>query len=325
MSFSGSTHDLPRLNNYAKAEKFFKETRKPPRSKNWDEHQRPLKDVRSYHYRIERGINGSHYDLVLHSTVMARFHAPDAQGHERRQYIAHGSQTSRGFMWHVLGVSGFTQVATPQGEKRTMIISTMNMNGGNSQFSVDAYFDENNKLVLERSTHTNMMRRVSDTRDKAARARFRERATPLLTLMAMRMDEFVANVTFDYHLAGAFKGANVSFDEQRTLRRLCDALRDGGAPSQEQVEALATLGQKVFDKIASDRADEEGLLAWNLEAPDYAALEKPVDHRAFITSLQRKLESYARTQNKSGHVLYPQFPPPDVLVWSNCYPTSKTE
>ena len=54
MSFQTAIHNLPTISGYPQAQRYFNETRKPPRSKRWEEHQRPLHTTSATHYRIER-------------------------------------------------------------------------------------------------------------------------------------------------------------------------------------------------------------------------------------------------------------------------------
>ena len=95
--FSSSIHNLPTINDFESAHEWFTKTPKPvTRKGQWNDNQRPLKDTRSWHYRIEQGRGGDYYDVMLYTTAMARFYAPTPDG-RRVMYTAHNSNTSKQF------------------------------------------------------------------------------------------------------------------------------------------------------------------------------------------------------------------------------------
>ena len=110
MAFSGNIHTLPGIRSYANAHRHFVDTTKP-RSANWQEHMRPLKDTRSLHYRIEQGSSWEpgdptktfkYYALYLYSTPMVKYYEPEADGSHRVKVQYHSSQTSTKFL-HQMG------------------------------------------------------------------------------------------------------------------------------------------------------------------------------------------------------------------------------
>ena len=79
--FAISTYNLARIRNFEDAEQHFNETKKP-RTTRWLDHQRPLRDTRSTHMRIEKAhYNGIDcYDLVLYTTPLIRYFRPNDKG-----------------------------------------------------------------------------------------------------------------------------------------------------------------------------------------------------------------------------------------------------
>ncbi len=313
--FAGKTYTLPTIRNYHEAHKYFEGRPKPPRSTKWGEHQRPLKDTRSYHYRIERHEDGDFYDLVLYQTTMARYHKPHEDGTHRKEYQNHDSQTSRSFLWDVADVGGLQPVTDTEGVQRIMPIHYRSMPG--YQFSVDAWFSPSGKLMVDKSVHTRHFRVVSSAEDKATRKMYRQMFDPLLTLVALQLPVFEANLKWDYDTAGAFQSASLSFSARQALNEMAKRVRAGQEMHQEGIEAFMEMGQRVFNKIASDRADKLGILTWHHTPDSYDAIE-PVTEADLTKALWNKFQGeYLGLAGRSGYVEYPQFPRPEEIVRSN--------
>ena len=91
------------VRDYEKAEKYYNDT-KAPRGKYWEPNWRPLDDRRKPHYRLEQKDDGNIYDVVLHGTTMARYHKPTPEG-RKVEYTWHNSNTSKAFLWRVVGLT----------------------------------------------------------------------------------------------------------------------------------------------------------------------------------------------------------------------------
>lgn len=314
--FAGKTWVLPRITNYAQAHAYFEKTKLPPRSRKWHSSQRPLKDTSSYHYRIEK--QADYYDLVLYHTVMARFHAPDAEGNELREYQGDGSQTSKGFMWNVLGVDELNKVRASSGEELIMPIRTRALDPG-MPFSVQAWFTPSNELMVAKSRHTRIYRKVSSPDDKKARAEARKLFDPLLTLAAMQIPQFTERVAFERSMGQIFRGIHLYTPQVDTLRDLHNSLVLGIQPADGEVETFMDLAESVFDSIASRRAVEKGFLQWgNRQDPTFADIE-PITEAQLIQSVWAKVQEALRLNRTNGYVEYPQFPRREQLVLSNIH------
>jgi hypothetical protein len=314
--FAGKTWVLPRITNYAKAHAYFEKTKLPPRSRKWSTHQRPLKDTSSYHYRIEK--HADYYDLVLYHTVMARFHAPDAQGNELREYQGDGSQTSKGFMWNVLGVDELNKVRASSGEELIMPIRTRALEPG-MPFSVQAWFTPSNELMVAKSRHTRIYRKVSSPEDKKARATARKAFDPLLMLAAMQIPQFTERVAFDRSMGEIFRGVHLYTPQVDALRDLHNSLVLGIQPADGEVETFMDLAESVFDSIASRRAVEKGFLQWgNRQDPTFADIE-PITEAQLIQAVWAKVQQALVIDRTNGYAEYPQFPRREQLVLSNIH------
>jgi len=97
--FSDSVHNISPIAGFPQARRYFESTRKPPRSKRWEEHQRPLYKVSAPHYRIECFDGAteadSYYDIVHYQTPLLRYFAPKEDGSYAMLVNYYYSLTSR--------------------------------------------------------------------------------------------------------------------------------------------------------------------------------------------------------------------------------------
>lgn len=315
--FAGKTYDLPAIRSYADAHNFFEKTNKPRRSVKWSEHQRPLKGTGFYHYRIEQGAQALYYDLVLYSTVMARFHKPDAEGVEHRQYKGDGSQTSRGFMWNVLRVDEFTSVKDTEDVARIMPVYTKAL--PQSRFSVEAFFAPGDKLMVGKSQHTRHFREVSSAEDKARRRDLKQAYESLIMLAAMRIPEWTHNAPLDYNAAGRFSTTTTPYVYSSPLKHLGEDMLQGREPWAADINDFMKVAERVFVKCASDDAHANGLLKWaSPKGMTHAHTGlPPINEQTYSKALWRKLSQLTDCEKRSAVLEYPQFPEPNQLVRSN--------
>ena len=252
--FSTSIHNLPNVTTWESAHSTFNNT-KQPRSK-WADNQRPLKDSRSYHYRIERLNGGEHYDVCLHQTVMARYYKPTAEG-RRVLYTGHPSNTSKQFMRHVLNVHHYNTRLTTDG--RTVALPIANRDSitdKGSTFSADLWLVDRHLIDVDKSSHTTHYVKRMSPDDRAAHKQARANMENLITLACMRIPEFFGRVNIDYDLLEPFKGINVGFDTRHAL----DAITSGQfaalkPESQEmRISSFMALAEEVFDYEATKAA-----------------------------------------------------------------------
>jgi hypothetical protein len=252
--FSTSIHNLPNVTTWESAHSTFNNT-KQPRSK-WADNQRPLKDSRSYHYRIERRNEGEYYDVILHSTVMARYYKPTADG-RRVLYTGHPSNMSKQFMRHVLNVRHQNNRVTTDGRLVALPIANRDsIPDKGSTFSADLWLVDRHLIDVDKSSHTTHYVKRMSPDDRAAHKQARANMENLITLACMRIPEFFGRVNIDYDLLEPFKGINVGFDTRHAL----DAITSGQfaalkPESQEmRISSFMALAEEVFDYEATKAA-----------------------------------------------------------------------
>lgn len=324
--FSGNTRNLPYIRDYTNAKKWWDEHPKPPRSRKWEDHQRPLYNTASRHYRLESTNPDEYIDVVLYQTTMARYYKPTPDGKQRRLYMGDSTITSRGFMCDVLGVLPWHNTAsTPDGGKVIAPIYCRSfMSDGGEAFSADFMFDANNRLLVDESRHTKHWRRVSNESDKAKRAHIRELFRPYLDLALFRMSEFEANVDIDSRAGEPFSGYD-SWSDNAGVSNMYIAMRNNELPTHDDIDKFFEVARSAFNTLASKRAYNQDDFVMNdwvakqrgMPVSTYADLKKPITGADLRKALETKVLKICGADNKTGHLPIPPFPHPEDYPCGN--------
>lgn len=335
--YAGKTRDLPYIRNYRDADEWFTKTNPVKARKHptrWPGNARPLKTSGFPHYRLLKG--DGLYDVVLYNTVMARFYAPTTnergQEVETRYYVSHASQTSKGFMWDVLGIGVVNRMTDTTGVERMVPIGYGGLydpcEGGSPQFGARLVFIDG-KLSVPDSDHQTMYQRKASDADKIVQRRTRERLAPLMDLLALQMPTFEQNCDIDYYRGKAFggrRGMGTNRDMREALRRLLDlSIPIEQAITQTTIEGLYAYGQECFNVLASKRSVAMGSKSsayWTLTRPatdDPHALDRPITAKDLQTSVTNALFKDFWVAPKSARVTLPKFLPAEDFPKSNRY------
>ena len=201
MSFSINTRDLPKIHTYAQAEAWFNKTRYPERSKKWLPYQRPLRNTRSHHLRIEqRSVHDVPcYDLILYQTPVIRLFKPNDQGEQAVWLQSFNSVSTIQFMWCMGWYDRMTMEDTV-GNKLSVPVSTQ------SRVALDVWDDTfTTKLVLnnggyvmpDRSAHIPYMRKSSSATHRAKRKQMREDLSMVYDMLEMQYQSFISGIRID--------------------------------------------------------------------------------------------------------------------------------
>lgn len=295
--FTSSMHTLPTINDFESAHEWFTKTPKPvTRKGQWNDNQRPLKDTRSWHYRIEQGRGGEYYDVVLYTTAMARFYAPTPDG-RRVMYTSHNSNTSKQFMRNVTRHSALMHMDTTDNQTVAVPVPAKDcIHEDGREFSASLWFDNSphKRLVVEASAHTPMYTHKVGKSDKETRNHIKALCEPYITLACLRMGDWRRIEFIDEDLLRPFKGGvEVLFFEREAIRRMTN----GDALTQDFINAFMTLANKVYDYEATK-------LYYKAEHNS----EQPVTEKVLADGLWRVIvrETYA-LKRKSAAVPLPQF------------------
>ena len=252
--FSTSIRNLPSIESWEAAHSTFNNTKRPvTRNGAWRDNQRPLKDSRSHHYRIEQGNGGEYYDVCLHRTVMARYYAPTPDGHNVL-YTGHPSNMSKQFMRHVLNVHHYNERTTTDGRRVVVPIANIDsFTDKGSTFSTKLWLVDRHLIDVDKSVHTPHYTHRMSADDKATHKQARANMEPYVTLACMRIPEFHGRVNIDFDLLEPFKGVEIDWSDRRVLERIAQGKQD---VSQAEINAFMFVAEKVYDYEATKAAEK---------------------------------------------------------------------
>lgn len=332
MAYAGKTYCLPYIRNYSEAHAYFEDTAPVKARKNthiWTADVRPLKGSGATHYRIRKGTAASgstYYDLILYSTVMARYYAP-VDGTETRYYTWHNSMTSKGFLWDVAGVEWVNCIKDTEGIERAVPIGMGKVEDvdGNHTFGCKLVLRDG-KLCVAESDHEQLLKRVANNADRAVVAETKKRIEPLLDLMVLRMPTFEQDCEIDGRRGGAF-GRKQSWNySKNALHRLLDtSLPVEDAFTDEAVSEFYCFAQECYNVLASKRAmamtkGDSGSWAWYRPKPavdNPADLDVPITAADLVKSVTNGLLKDFRVARRSDRVPLPKFMPVEDFPKSN--------
>lgn len=198
--FSNSIHNLHTIANFEQAARIWSRgydhsQRRGRVGSHWSPNERSLLDYHSapqrmHHYRLVRRVsltNRVFYEAVLHQTALCRWHEPDENGVELREFRSYPSVMSRQFLWRVARINErtFTQMDT-EGEQRLVPIYD-----GNAYAKL--YYTHTGRLLVDRSSHAPIGRKVVSADLRAARAKLRRELSPYLDAMMYCAPQFFAS------------------------------------------------------------------------------------------------------------------------------------
>ena len=329
--YSNSVQSLPTIDSYEAAQAYFANKAKPPRSKRWSEHERPLRNTRMHHYRIEkREVDGKEfYDVVLYKTPMARYYKPEGS---RRRVLLNGSNTnlSNQFRWSVLRYGRrFETQAVFEGMEYTAIVpihTRHDIRDKDAMFCVDMWFDDY-LLDVAASQHTRHYTRKSSTEDKQQRKDVKQAVQGVLLMACMKLPEYERDAEIDHNYVGGFSTeASANTDERFAMQCFVD-----GDFNQDALDTfLQTTAQKAYNSLMCHRLHKEGKLLTPKDMYTWSSyqrvrtdkqqatpsdLEQRVTEKDLETRLLHIIKRNTSLCTQSEAVELPQFA--DVLPRSN--------
>ena len=165
------------------------------RAKQWlrkPDNARYLTRSGDTHKSIHKTNDGTIY-YRLYNTDIATFYPADEQGHYKVVMNYYNSQTTDNFMYK-FGLRYSHNIQTTAGD--TVVIPQVPARGDFDHSAV-LFFDEDWRLVKERSKHRDIYTYKSSEEDKAKRKVFKEKLDTLITLACINIGQYKENVTID--------------------------------------------------------------------------------------------------------------------------------
>lgn len=317
--------------NFEQAETVFDKI-KPPRSIHavWTDTVRPLKwgtNRTSYTcYRIEKNTRDglTYYDIMLYSTIIARYHKP-VGGASTVFYNYYRSNMTRDFLFCVLNRAWNTTVTTTDGRK---VISPIGFSYSkhhivdpvdNSPFAMRCVFVDG-KLDTALSHHTKFYTKVRTDADKQLRAAIRKRVESIVDLACMRLSTMEQAAELSYQAGRPFGGGRYDKYEYADWCGLVDpdVLLDD-AMTQDALNAFFVSAQDVYNILVSKRMYAEGGNYLSYRDNDPTKLRRPVTEGDFRTSLMRFILNQSKAGKRNGKKYLPMWANPNEWPSTGVY------
>ena len=198
--FAIQTHNMKYIRSFEHAEQYFNETKKP-RSVRWCDHQRPLRDTRSTHLRIDKGhYNGVDcYDLVLYQTALVRYFRPNEQGERAVWLLNHYTKSSQKFLY-ASGWWNRKMFKRDDGKDFQLQMSSQTSVATQlwgDHFTTKLVFNANKEVMVDKSVHVPFTRRMTSSNQRARRKEFLSSLGTIFDMLEMQYQSFVGDVMLD--------------------------------------------------------------------------------------------------------------------------------
>jgi hypothetical protein len=305
---------------YQEAHTLFNNTKKPPRSKKYNEYQRPLRRVSESHLMLQKDAHS--YVYKINGVDVVRLYEPNENGEYEVAVIGLYGTYDIQLQSKFTGYYNGKTLQTTTGEAVRVPLNPYYKDQG-KDFSALLVYDKDNKLMVEKSWHADVYKLASTNDDKQTRKSIKEELDAYVTLQMFKLPTLKDNVRLEQSMGAPFGESRLGW---ATINTMQDALRHRPLPleSQSFMETFDQVAQDCFDMLASKKVynhDTYGNLFYKLsgwarsrnpsEADD--AQEKADDIVATITpdefkkSLTARLMGFAGLSKGSESVPLPQF------------------
>ena len=312
--------------NYQHFDKLYNNTRKPPRSKKYQENQRPLRRVPESWLMLQKDPNS--YVVKINRTEVARYYPPDSQGNYEVAIRGLYATYDIHLMYVFTHIHSCMTLTTTTGETVRVPLNP-HYKDQEQDFSAVLCFNSSDQLVVEESWHSDVYRFASTDEDKAKRKALKAQLEAYITLQMFKLPTLKANVKVDDDQGGPFGEERLNSSVRLEINSLFGAFTGDTSQVPEALNSprfaqlFDEVSQDAFNMLASKRIYNEGngSLFWKAQGyygtkhPDEKAdaEEKindiinaitPDDHKKSLTT---RLMKYANLSKGSQKVALPQF------------------
>ena len=305
---------------YQIAHEQFLKTKKPPRSKKYNEYQRPLRRVSEAHLMLQKDAHS--YVYKINGVDVVRVYEPNEQGEYEVAVIGLYGTYDINLQYKFTGYYNGMGIATSTDEQVRLPLNP-NYRDQGKDFSALLTYNSSDQLIVEKSWHADIYRLASTNDDKQTRKDLKNELDAYVTLQMFKLPTLKDNVKLESSMGAPFGESRLGYSIQSTMR---DALTNRPLPleSISFMQTFDEVAQDCFDMLASKKvynADSYGNLFHKIshwarsrnpaDADD--AQEKADDIVASITadefkkSLVARLMSFAGLSKGSESVPLPQF------------------
>lgn len=307
------------MKTYQQVADLFNKTKKPPRSKKYNEAQRPLRRVSESWLMLQKDSHS--YAYIINGVEVARFFEPNEQGEYEVAVRGLYNTNDINLMWRFTGLFNGMTLTTTLGDPVKIPLNPR-YKDQDKEFSAFLTFNSSDQLVVEKSWHADIYRLESTADDKQKRKDIKTELDAYVTLQLFKLPTLKENCQPTDNMGRPFGESNLHYAVQQSMT---SAMRSLPLPleSQSFMETFDKVAQDCFDMLVSKKvyAEQDGNLFykarghWGSKNPsDKADAQEQIDDitdgitpEEFKKSLITRLMSFAGLSKGSQSVALPQF------------------
>jgi len=306
------------MRTYQQVADLFEKTKKPPRSKKYNEAQRPLRRV-SESWLMLQADNHS-FVYIINGVEVARFFEPNEQGEYEVAVRGLYNTNDINLMWRFTGLFNGMNLTTTTGDTVKIPLNPR-YKDQNKEFSAFLTFNSSDQLVVEKSWHADIYRLESTADDKQKRKDIKTELDAYVTLQLFKLPTLKENCQPSDSMGRPFGESELHYAVQQSMT---SAMRSLPLPleSQSFMDSFDKTAQDCFSMLVSKKvyAVDDGRLFYHsrshynhdparqadaLEQID--AIADSVTPEEFKKSLIARLMGFAGLSKGTKSVALPQF------------------
>jgi hypothetical protein len=304
---------------YQYARDQFNKTKKPPRSKKYNEYQRPLRRVSESHLMLQKDAHS--YVYKVNGVDVVRVFEPNEAGEYEVAVIGLYGTYDIQLQYKFTGYYNGVGIATTLGDMVRVPLNPHYRDQG-KDFSALLTYNSSDQLIVEKSWHADIYRLASDDGDKQTRKDIKKELDAYVTLQMFKLPTLKDNVNLSSDMGRPFGESRLGYALISTMQ---DALRNLPLPleSQSFMQTFDEVAQDCFNMLASKKVynhDDANLFYkmgnWQRQRDPAAAddakemaddLVDTITADEFKKSLVARLMSFAGLSKGTQSVALPQF------------------
>lgn len=308
--------------DYNVAQARFEKTKKPPRSKKYQDNERPLRRVTEDYYKLIHNVDTDSYVYRLYDTDIVEFFPKNSQGLYRVRVKYYNSQTTNQFIYRYSLHGGVDYLTTSCG-KSVIVPYNPEYKHHGQDCSANLLLNEKGELVLDGSWHVPVFKRKSSKEDSQYRKDFKAKLENLVTLFMFRLSTYKENVKIDPQLGTPFRNATNRWgynqgNVDRNLSQIFKKYEGMDFPFDDSafIDDLDATAQSCLDVLISKKIYNVNMFD-NWRETDEGKLQKEAKRKEmlnaitsdeFKTSFINKLITIVNKKEGSEKVAIEQFP-----------------
>ena len=309
---------------YQDAEAQFNNTRKPPRSKKYNENQRPLRRVSEDWLMLQKDAHS--YVYKINGVEVMRAFEPNDQGEYEVAVRGLYGTFDIHQMWKQTRYYGGMSLTTTTGNTVMLPLNPF-YQAQDRDFSALLTFNHSHQLIVEKSWHADIYKRVSNSTDKAKRKSIKQQLDAYVTLQLFKLPTLKDKAQPDEYQGAPFGEFKCDRTEQGMMM---EYLLQEPLPveSHHFASTFDNIAQASFNMLASKRIYNDdngngnklfyqarGNSWYTKNEPDaqakatvkIAEIVESITPNEFKTSLVQTLMKFANLQKGSDYKALSQF------------------